>query len=276
MADIEKKKVLILGLSCNLPEYLREEHIALSSWGDCIKNGTYPNFEICFFRSGEKPEIYKEKNLMLVDAKDDISHTYSKTIKALSLALTYFDFDWIVLTNTATILNINLIDRFVNSNLINEDCYYGAELMFPIRLVPFFRGTFILLSRKNIMKLNFNIDFDKPGDNDSCIFDDFCRIDNIYNTFLSKMKQLKGIIDIKELSLDKIGSNFCINTKVFDRKNSDVIIPLLIGCSSILNCDHNIYDLNDLVFAPKYITTNIGKFEVKKITDDSRINGNTL
>lgn len=274
MADfLTKKKVLILGLSCNNETYLKEERTALGSWASCIKNGLYPNFNIYFFRNGNEDKIDHENNIIYVKANDDISHTYVKTIKALALSLDNIDFDYVIITNTATILNINLIDRFVNSNLINEDYYYGCEFMFPIRLIPFFRGTFILLSKKNILKLDFDIDADRNGDNDAMIFDNFCKIDNVYYTFLSKMKQLKGISDFRNLSLKDIGSNFCINTKVFDRKNSDVILVNLLGCSSLLTCDNKIYELNKLVYNPKYITTNVGIFDVVKITDESRIKG---
>ena len=267
-----KKKILILGLSCNLDDYIKEEKFALNTWGRDIKE--YDNFELYFFKSGECTKIDTLNNIIYVQSHDEINYTWEKTLKALKLSLLSFDFDWVILTNTATVLNIKLIDQFVNSDLINEDNYYGCELMCPVKIVPFFRGNFIMLSRKTLKSLDYDFSKNLEGDNDIQLFDYLCSKDNVYKTFLSKLIQVNGITDIKNIKLNNIGSNFCINTKIFDRTNPDLIILNIVGCSSLIFSDKNSYDLKKLIWSPKYMTANNGIFEINKISEESRISGN--
>lgn len=266
-----KNKLLILGLSCNLDQFIREEKICFNTWAKPIREGKYKNISMYFFRGAENESIDEENGVMFVKGRDDISHTYEKTYNALQFSLKIFDFDWVIITNTATVLNLPLINELLNSNLLDENKYYGGEFIFPIKLTPFFRGNFILLSKTNIKKLK--PDNSDLGANDIVIFDEFLKIDNIYANYLKKFVQLNGVFDIKRISINEIGSNFFISTKAYDRKNSDAIVVNIVGCTSLLKSDKKKYDITKLLYAPKYITANTGMYKIEKIEDYSRIKG---
>jgi len=258
-------KILILSMSCNNPVYESEEKIVLETWGNDIINGKYDNISLYFFTSGTEDKIDESNHKIYVDAFDDLSHTYEKTSMAYKMCLNTFDFDWIILTNTATVLNIPLINRLANSGMLDEEKYYGCELLLPLRMVAFFRGNFIMLSKKVIKSLDLNYHGIAP--NDVFIFEQLDVQNKVHKKFLQKFVQLKSIVDFKMFSIDEIGSNFAISTKIFERKNHDIIKSNIIGSYYLLKSDENVYDLNEIVYEPRFITTNNGLFKVEKFYD---------
>ena len=148
-----RKKCLILSMSSNLEErFLIEETCIMNTWGkDVAKNN---DFDIFFFRGGyEKSEIDYEHKLIKVACKDDIFSTSEKMKLAHDL-IKDFEYDYLLLTNTSTYLNIDLLDMFINSNYIKKDAIYCRICFwhydnYNIGVLPVIGGDFILIGKEN-------------------------------------------------------------------------------------------------------------------------------
>lgn len=269
---MKKKKILILSLLSNIPKYIRESNIVKNTWAKEIFNGTYDNIQLFFFMSSENGMEYVDydSNILYVNAKDDIWHTGEKQNRAFRVAMNLFDFDYVVITNTATVLNLKLINDFVNGESIDEDLYYGGNFVLQLNTYPFFRGDFILLSRKSVMNViekSFNVNFDVYFANDMFIFDSLMYNDLYSDVFLSKFRCVKCIDKFEtEFSLAEIGSNFYINTKMKEQKNSDLVICNIVGVYSLLKSDRKKYDIveDNLVHKINIVETVVGRFKVEK------------
>jgi hypothetical protein len=262
-----KKKLLILGLSCNADCYLTEEKLAFNTWAKPIKDKVYDNIELYFFRRGETEMIDEKKHVIFVDIADDLNHTYEKMYRAITIAKKEINFDYLVITNTATVLNLKLIDEFINSDVINDEKYYGGEMVLPVFCPVFFRGDFILLAKK---KVEILAEKQCYCENDMEPFFQFMMAEELksYDEFFKRMVQVKAVGDIKRININDIGSNFYVNCKAYDRKNSDAIIVNIVGVTSLIFSDKKKYDLKNLIYyTPKEINTNIGNFKIEK-TDE--------
>lgn len=268
-----KKKILVLSLLSNVPKYIRESNIVKNTWGKDILNGTYDNIQLFFFMASENGTEYVdyESHILYVNADDGFWHTGEKQDRAFKVAMTLFDFDYVVVTNTATVLNLKLINEFVNSDVIDEDLYYGGDFVLQLNLYPFFRGDFILLSRKNVMNIidkSKNVNFGTYFANDMYIFYSLMHNDLYANIFLEKFRAVKCIDKFEsEFSLNNIGSNFYINTKMKDTSNSDLVICNVIGAYSLLHSDRKQYDIvnDNLVHPIDVVETVVGRFKLEKI-----------
>lgn len=261
-------KLLILSMSCNREDYIFEEKVIRNTWGKPIINCEYENIELCFFRGGKITEYDEENHVLTVDEQDDLSSTYKKNLKAIKYFLVNSDFDWVLITNTSTVMNVPLINKFINSEIINEEYYYGSSLCFPLLNTPFFRGDFMLLSRKTVENLEYG---QKDFANDTAIFRHLLTKDNDYSLFLSKLRQVKSCVDFKRINLNGIGSNFMFRVKTYERKNPDTIPITSVGVFNFMNADKNEYDLNTLVYPPKYVEANVGIFKIEKIKEFDKI-----
>lgn len=257
-------KLLILSMSCNRDDYLFEEKIILNTWGKPIINGEYDNIKLWFFRGGEETRLDEENHVLFVKESDTLKSTYKKNLAAFNFFIENDDFDWVIMTNTSTVLNIPLLNKLVNSDILEEDNYYGGELIMQLKSYPFFRGDLILLSRKVVQTLDYH-DCDKY--NDVAIFNSLICKDVYFHNFLNKLRQLKSVFDITHINLNDIGSYFSIRTKQYDRKNTGIISINIVGCYSFLCSDKKEYDLKTLVYSPKYVETNNGIYQLKKIEE---------
>lgn len=261
-----KKKLLILGMSCNADCYLTEEKLAFNTWAKPIKDKVYDNIELYFFRRGETEMIDEKNHVIFVDIADDLNHTYEKMYRAITIAKKEISFDYLVITNTATVLNLKLIDEFINSDVIIDDNYYGGEMVLPINCPVFFRGDFILIAKKSVEILTERKYY---LENDIEPFFQFMlESKNSYKNFFLKMIQVKAVGDIRRINVDDIGSNFYVNCKAYDRKNSDAIIVNIVGVASLIFSDKKKYDLKNLIYTtPTEINTNIGNFKIERVDE---------
>ena len=272
---MKKKKILILSMLSNQAKYIMQSNIVKNTWGKEILIGKYDNMQLFFFMASENGTEYidYESNIIYVNADDGFWHTGEKQCRAFKVAINVFDFDYVIVTNTATVLNLKLIDKFVNSDVIDENLYYGGNFILQLKKYPFFRGDFILLSRKsvlNIINKSKDVDFVDCFANDLYIFDALIRNDLTTDTFLKKFRCVKCIDNFKnEFSLNQIGSNFYINTKMKDIENSDLVINNIVGSYSLMNSDKRDYEFtNDNLVKPiDVVETVIGRFKLEKIEE---------
>lgn len=259
----------------NFPKYIREADIVRNTWGRDILFGKYDNMELFFFMASDnKTEFVDYDNhVIYVNSDDGFWHTAEKQDRAFKAAINLFDFDYVIVTNTATVLNLKMIDKFVNGDVIDKNLYYGGNFVLQLKKYPFFRGDFILLSRKsvlNIINKSKDVDFEDCFANDLYIFDALMRNDSTTDTFLKKFRCVKCIDKFEnEFSLNQIGSNFYINTKMKDTKNSDLVISNIVGSYSLMNSDKRDYEfINDNLIKPiDVVETVIGRFKLEKIEE---------
>ena len=269
---MDSKRLLILSMTCNQEKYYMQELMIRNTWAKNIFNGLYDNIYLYFFTSslnGCEYVNYDEKKIY-VNCEDGLINTSEKTKLAFKIAIENLDFDYCVLTNTATVLNVDLINKFINSEFIDENCYYGGRLKYRVNIPPFFRGDFILVSRNIIKFLADNIKIIKSyilGANDVSIFVALSTLDGMEKSFLEKLKCVKCIdCYFNEFSLYDIGSNFYINTKVdLAKDNNDICLANIVGAYSLMNSDKSNYDIKNLTFNPTKIECFLGLFEINKI-----------
>lgn len=266
---IKMKKLLILAMTCNQEKYYKQELITRNTWAKNIFDGLYDNVNLYFFtasKTGYNYIDYDEKKIY-VNSQDELIDTSEKTKIAFKMAVENLDFDYCVLTNTATVLNVNLINEFINSEFIDENCYYGGHLIYRVNLPLFFRGDFILISKKTVDFLSNNINIVKSNvfcANDVSIFIALSTLDKIEDIFLKKYKCVKCIDNyLEDFSLNDIGSNFYINTKIND--NEDICLPNIVGSYSLIKSDKRNYDISKLIFSPNKIDSVCGSFKINKI-----------
>lgn len=269
------KRLLILSMLCNQEKYIKQSLMIRQTWGRNVLSNSLENVEMYFFTKSESDKEYidYDNHIIYVNASDDLFNTGEKTIEAFKMAINFFNFDYCVLTNTATVINIDLVNKFINSNLIDENCYYGGNLIYRITNPLFFRGDFILLSRKNINLVAINGSAIKNhifyGANDVMIF--VSLFENTKDGEQNLLKKYKAVCCIDDFERDflinDIGRNFYVNLKMLKNDNNDIILNNIIGVTSLIESDKREYDMSELVFSPKTIMTVNGVYKIEKILE---------
>lgn len=266
------KKVLILSLSCDIDYYMKEEEVIKETWAKQIINGQKNNFDILFMHSSIKDYIDKDRHTIFTKSGDGYYDTGEKTIKSLIfLKKSNINYDYILLTNTATVINIELVDIFVNSKLIDDDKIYGGKLILPVGHVPFFRGDFILFSKniaEEIIKSSENFIWRKIPNDEIVI----CCLGSYRNNqgyeILNQFVELNSIDYIEDFSFNDVGNYFYVNTKIrdIDRKNNEPIIcAMKLVWHYIEKQKYSNNNLNGLVRKPTIIELNNGVYKIELI-----------
>jgi len=271
----QKKKVLILSLSCDLQPYLQEENIIKETWAKSIVSGEKDNFNLLFMHSSNENSIDLENHVIYAISSDDYYGTGEKTLKSLITLYNNPDieFDYILLTNTATVINIDLVDKFVNSALINDDKIYGGRLVFPVLHVPFLRGDFTLISKKLVKEVvNNSAEYiGRRMANDEVVV--WCLLKyrefkgpNIINQFI----EVNAIDCFEDYSFKDVNSStFYVNTKIegIDRNDNDVMISAMKLAWFSMNWNKSEIDLGKLIKKPTLVQFNNGLFKMEFIKD---------
>lgn len=264
--DMEPKKLLILSMICNKGKYIRQKSLIRQTWGKDILEKKVENVELFFFTSSEdgKNCINYDKNTIFVNSGDELINTAEKTAKTLIACDNLLNFDYLVITNSSTVLNVNLIYKFINSEYINEDKYYGGELLYQ-GVIPFFRGDFILFHKNKIQSILKPYDLDgmkNKNANDNYIFYKLHFNDcNNLDEYIDKLLCVKCIGNfLKDFCVNEIGKNFYIRAKI-DKVKEDIILNNVVGAYSFLSGDKNDYDLSELIFKPTKVETDKNKLE---------------
>lgn len=182
----EKKKIVILVMSCNDDFFTKEEMICRQTWAKPVLKGEYDNIEYFSYTGGSDRSYvdFKSKKIYCKSG-DGIFETYQKTLEVFNL-LDKFDieYDYIFRTNTSTVVNVGLLDAFVNSGINDKVVYcgeiYTIGLPCPLTNSIYARGNSVIFS-KNIV--NVIQDFDKHVIVPPTLFADDNIIGNIINVY---------------------------------------------------------------------------------------------
>lgn len=145
------KKIIILSASMDNPDFYKEEKTILETWGKDIVDGIYPNISIIFIHTTKEQQTYynKEKYTLYVPCGDKLLDTYNKTALALRYVDENLDYDYVLKTNTATYINVNLLNKTVSNFQCDDKCFYGPRYIITAssRNRICFRGSFLLMPK---------------------------------------------------------------------------------------------------------------------------------
>ena len=148
-----KDKILVLVMSCNLPEYKQKEEDIRNTWAKGILEKKYHNIDLWFFTSGEHDMIDVSKHKIFTKCSDLRDRTFQKVMKTINIVdANGFEYDWILRVNTTTYINIELIDKIIQHAPNPEYAYSGTLFCQPWILdkLPFLSGEYVILSKKNV------------------------------------------------------------------------------------------------------------------------------
>lgn len=151
--DKEKEKILVLVMSCNLPQYKQREEDIRNTWGKDILEKKHENIDLWFFTSGEHDMIDMYNHKLYTKCNDLRDRTFQKLMKTIYNAeANGLEYDWILRVNISTYINIELIDMIVQHSPSDEFLYAGTLFSQPwiLNRLPFLSGEYLLLSKKNI------------------------------------------------------------------------------------------------------------------------------
>ena len=182
----KKKKIVVLVMSCQDPFFKKEEMVCRDTWAKPILKGQYDNIEYYSYVGGcERSYVDFHDHRIYCKSGDGIFETYQKTYEVFKL-LDRFDieYDYIFRTNTSTVVNVGLLDAFINSGL-NDECVYCGELYTiglpcPLTNSIYARGNSVILSRHLIDVI---MDFDKHVVVPPTLFADDNIIGNTINVY---------------------------------------------------------------------------------------------
>ena len=147
---MEKKKFIILLMSCNQPLYLKEEQACRDTFLKVAEGAGIPFY---FYRGGEENQRIDTDHVMHLGCPDGLGGTSQKTVLAMAAALQLGDWDYLIKTNVSTWLNIGKIESLIDTLEGRDDPnIYGARFLINAasKNVPFPRGHFSILSRSMV------------------------------------------------------------------------------------------------------------------------------
>ena len=255
------KNVLIMCMSCNVDSYLLQEKYVKETWGKDIDDGLYAGFKYVFFRSGKSCFFNSEENILEVDAGDTLEDTAEKTKKAMDCLTRLFCYDYVIITNMTTYMNLRLIYDFVNSEYIENDKIYGGDFLIPLIMIPFARGNFMLFSREIAVKL---IECDKIYNmaNDINICMTFLReIAKDHEVYRNSFKQVNAIREFKWFGREKLNNCFYVSLKSYGdigdvEKHMHEMHELFMNIGA---CDN----IKDAVYPVRYVSTGMRLYKIE-------------
>lgn len=158
-----KKKILILLMSCNIEFFQKEEELCKQTWLSNIDQ--YDNIDYFIYTASGNDKCYISTNnhKIKVPTNDDLYSTLSKTLLTLQVLeqiQILQNYDYIFRTNLSTYVNISLLNEFVQ-NITDDNITYATECYItkeqgPYKYCIFPQGNGTLLSRKLYKQLTFN------------------------------------------------------------------------------------------------------------------------
>lgn len=144
---MEKKKFIILLMSCNKPLYLKEEQACRETF---LKDAEGADIPFWFYRGGEERQFIDTDRVMHFNCPDGLGGTSKKTVLAMTVSLQLGDWDYLIKTNVSTWLNIGKIAEAIDKwDGRSDHKIYGARYLVNTssKNVPFPRGHFSIFSR---------------------------------------------------------------------------------------------------------------------------------
>lgn len=234
-------KCLILCMCCNNQYYLQQFENNKQTWAKPILDGEYPDIDIWAYTASNSNDynIDVDKRMIYVPALDGLNGTFDKTAKAIqSLAFFNITYDCIIRTNCSSIINLKMLQTFINSDMFDKTKIYTAEKFLcgnkaaPYELCPIARGNFILMDKQyaslitdtGLQLLKQLYDYKRPSDIDMFTVDDVT-IMGIFNAYfiLNDLDPFDMYVTIPYQYLDDIYVNkteiVSLNTFVFFNKS---------------------------------------------------------
>ena len=147
---MEKKKFIILLMSCNQPLYIKEEQACRDTF---LKNAEGAGIPYWFYRGGEEKQYIDADHVIHLSCPDGLAGTSEKTVTAMATSLQLGDWDYLIKTNVSTWLNIEKIGEAIDKwEGRGDHNIYGARFLInsASRSVPFPRGHFSVFSREMV------------------------------------------------------------------------------------------------------------------------------
>ena len=214
----QEKKILILILSCNKPEFIKLEDCIRKTW---VKEflPKYKNIQYYFYRSTNKKNIYIEDDVIYVPNDDSFTKTGSKMYEALKYLteVKKIDYDYFYRSNSSSFVNIPLLNKFI-SYLDNDSYIYTGNIYaaFWSKFNFYGGGESILLNKKDVIvfldlfqKFGFKLENIYNSADDNLIFGLFnMRCGNLSLDHTKRLKAL-GVFRIP-------GNDFVYNENIFN------------------------------------------------------------
>lgn len=147
---MEKKKFIILLMSCNQSLYLSEEQACRDTFLKVAEGADIPFW---FYRGGEERQYIDTDHVIHFSCSDGLAGTSEKTVLAMAAALQLGEWDYLIKTNVSTWLNIGKIADLIDGLEGKDDLnIYGARFLInkASKDVPFPRGHFNIFSRSMV------------------------------------------------------------------------------------------------------------------------------
>lgn len=146
----KKDKILVLVMSCNLPQYKEREEDIRATWAKDILDKKYENIDLWFFTSGEHDMIDVSNHKIYTKCSDLRDRTFQKLMKTIyNVEANNIEYDWILRVNTSTYINIELVDKIIQYSPSEEWIYAGTMFCQPWILdkMPFLSGEYFIVSK---------------------------------------------------------------------------------------------------------------------------------
>jgi hypothetical protein len=183
---MNKKKILILVMSCNQPHFINQEVVCRETWAKDILEGKYANIEYYSYTGGWKiGNVSKDQHHVFCSSGDGVYQTFQKTSECLSLLKENgVEYDYVFRTNTSTVINVGLLDAFINSGIDENTVYcgeiYSIDVPCPGSYFCYARGNSVIFSKKII---DLILDWSKYVVVPETMFADDNIIGDIINTY---------------------------------------------------------------------------------------------
>lgn len=198
---MQKKKILILSMSCTRKDFMAEEQAIKETWAKDILDGKYPNISWYAYRNTLYEHPYDMNNIIYVPELDDRKHTYQKTIACFKYVKDKFDFDYIVRTNTSQYINLKLLDKFIEELDYGDENIYTGQICFNTssNLKVYGRGNFIIFSKKVFNRIIKASELFPYGGNKDLYIDDFVIANQLEKDYFEKEQDKQSIDYIKQV-----------------------------------------------------------------------------
>ena len=182
-----KKKILILGMTCNKEFFKRQEALVRERcYARDVLDGRYPGVDFWTYTASEddKYHVNKETHRFSVPADDSLHGTFEKTQKVFRFILEQgFDFDYIFRTNLSTHVSPLTLSKFVDGILDSEagtifssKIYLGKNVSGPEVLSCYAVGNSMLIPKVRLWEIAY-ADMEELKKINKAVPDEY---DNIY------------------------------------------------------------------------------------------------
>lgn len=151
-------------MSCNREHFLNLEALVRQElFGKDILDGLYPGIDIYFYAASrdEKYHFNRKTHRMEVPCGDDIYSTYEKTMLAFRMLDTLgIEYDYLVRTNTSTLINLNNLRLFIDGIPENDEHIYTGNIYStddgsgPEKFDMYALGKLVIFSREWIKRIS--------------------------------------------------------------------------------------------------------------------------